>query len=201
MPKLVFINEPFAGRVYELTLEKTVVGRGDQNTLAVHDSLVSLVHCEILVHGPEIIVRDLNSANGTFVGGVRCRQQSQLKHGQLVRIGSVEARLELDSPAAEYTATDLDTIHEMGRIMRDQRREEQKPKPADPAMKLDAGVGSTPAEHTVMLPRTARTAEKGTPPVPQKSEVQPKRISLAMAITAVLALGLAILLWIIWGRK
>jgi pSer/pThr/pTyr-binding forkhead associated (FHA) protein len=75
MPKLIFTSEPFAGRVYELTLEKTTGGRGDLNTLALGDSSVSLAHCEILVHGPEVIVRDLGSANGTFVSGMQLKRR------------------------------------------------------------------------------------------------------------------------------
>src|SRR5260221_2611117 len=93
-PKLVFISTPFAGRTYALTLEKVSVGRAGFNTLAIHDPSVSLTHCEILVNGPEVIIRDLGSSNGTFVEGARLQHhQSQIKSGQLVRFGSVEARL------------------------------------------------------------------------------------------------------------
>src|SRR2546426_74274 len=97
MAKLIFIDKNFAGRVYELMLEKTTIGRGDKNTLVIRDSSLSSTHCEILMYGSEIIVRDLNSSNGTFVDGTRLHNtQSQLKSGQTVRFGSVEARLELD---------------------------------------------------------------------------------------------------------
>ena len=79
-PKLVFVGEHFAGRVYELTQEKTTVGRSDRNLLIVHDPSVSHAHCEILVNGPEVIVIDLSSANGTYVNGTRLQhQQAQLK--------------------------------------------------------------------------------------------------------------------------
>ena len=199
MPKLVFIGEPFAGRTYELTLEKTAVGRGDQNTLALHDPSVSLVHGEILVYGPEVIVHDLGSANGTFVAGVRVRQQSPVKHGQVVRFGSVEARLELDSPVPEESGTGLDTIHLMRVVMRDQKREEQKPKPADPTMKLDPGAGSEPVEHTVLLRRTTSSQEEAVPPEPPKPVIPPRRVSVLMVVVTVvaLALGLALLLWLL----
>src|SRR2546428_13236852 len=84
MAKLIFIDQRFAGRVYELVLEKTTVGRGDQNTLTIRDRSLSASHCEILTYGSEVIVRDLNSRNGTFVQGVRLNQQSQVKSGQTV---------------------------------------------------------------------------------------------------------------------
>src|SRR5213594_2223932 len=67
MPKLVFTDENFAGRVYALMVEKTTVGRGDHNTLVICDDSVSKNHCEILIYGYEVIVRDLDSTNGTFI--------------------------------------------------------------------------------------------------------------------------------------
>ncbi len=141
MPKLIFIGEHFAGRVYELTLEKTTVGRGDGNILAIHEPSVSLAHCEILVHGPEVIVRDLGSSNGTFVNRVRLEhRQAQLKSGQVVRFGSVEARLELDPADDEYGASEITAVHEHARLLRDQRREQSHPKAADPTMTLADGA-------------------------------------------------------------
>lgn len=73
MPKLVFISDHFAGRVYEPVLEKTTIGRGEGNTLVINinDSEIPHIHCQILVYGGEVIVRDLGSANGTFVDEVR----------------------------------------------------------------------------------------------------------------------------------
>lgn len=140
MAKLIFIGEHFAGRVYELTLEKTTVGRGHGNILVIHNPSVSIMHCEILVHGPEVIVRDLGSANGTFVNRMRLHhQQFQLKSGQVVRFGPVEARLELDPSDDDFGASDITAVHEHTRVLRDQRREENHPKAADPSMMLDDG--------------------------------------------------------------
>src|SRR5437667_3049041 len=90
MAKLIFIDKNFPGRTYELVLEKTTVGRGDHNTLVIRDPSLSATHCEILMNGDEIIVRDLDSSNGTFVNGTRLRSQSQAKSGQTIRFGSVE---------------------------------------------------------------------------------------------------------------
>ena len=41
MPKLFFIDRNFSGQVYELILEKTSVGRSDQNVLVIRDESVS----------------------------------------------------------------------------------------------------------------------------------------------------------------
>ena len=204
MPKLIFTGEHFAGRVYELMLEKTTVGRGDHNTLALHDPSVSLAHCEILVHGPEVIVRDLGSANGTFVNGLRLdHQQCQMKSGQTVRFGSVEARLDLGTPIWEDTVSEESAVFAARRIERDQRREEKNPKPASASATFEsaADAGLTAAEHTVVLPRTSPIEQRATPPVPQKSEVPPRKPWMVMLLAVSVALGCAVLFWLIWGRK
>ena len=51
MARLRFIGEEFRGRIYEFVLPKTTIGRGDHNTLAIHDPSVSKTHCEVLVNG------------------------------------------------------------------------------------------------------------------------------------------------------
>src|ERR1041385_3557041 len=97
MPRLVFIGESFAGRTYELTKERTAVGRSSQNLLAIGHPSLSREHCEIYLHGPEVIVRDLGSRNGTFVDGRMLNgSQSQVKHGQTISFGAVQAKLELE---------------------------------------------------------------------------------------------------------
>jgi len=119
-----------------LAQEKTTVGRGDQNTLALHDGSVSSSHCEILMNGPEVIVCDLGSANGTFVNGVRLdHQQCQIKSGQTVRFGTVEARLELDLPRGRHRSEES-AVFAARRFQRSQEREEKTPKPSTDPWRL-----------------------------------------------------------------
>src|SRR5689334_12534694 len=99
MAKLIFTNREFGGQVYSLITEKTTVGRSTSNVLVLRHETVSAQHCEIMVNDPEVIVRDLGSRNGTFVDGVQLIGQRQVKSGQMIRFGQVEARLELGRPA------------------------------------------------------------------------------------------------------
>ena len=114
MPKLHFTNGEFDGTVYGLTLEKTSVGRSHTNTVVICDRFVSAKHCDILVNGSEVIVRDLGSRNGTFVNGRRLQnQQCGVKSGHIIAFGSVQARLRSSwtrtkptcLPRAQFTAT------------------------------------------------------------------------------------------------
>src|SRR5215217_5871268 len=111
MAKLVFLDANFAGHVYELTLEKTTVGRSSENTLVLRHPSLSAAHCLILTNGSEIIVRDLDSRNGTFVDGVRLNKQSQVKSGQTLRFGSVDARLDLGPEPEATTGTEETAVY------------------------------------------------------------------------------------------
>jgi len=197
-PKLTFVGDHFAGRVYELTQEKTTLGRGADNTLVIHHPSVSLVHCEILVNDAEVIVRDLGSANGSFVDGIRLNhQQSQLKSGQLVRLGAVTARLELNNHHDE--ATEMTAVHEHGRILRDQARERKDTKPHHPGMTLNDGSSSGDAEKTLTFAQTQppRDNEDHFATAPTVATPGKPSATTATKIAAVLAVGLVTLL-VIW---
>jgi hypothetical protein len=60
----------------------------------VPDGSVSSHHCEILLRGSDVVVKDLNSTNGTFVNGQQITGEAPLKPGQILRLGQIEMRLE-----------------------------------------------------------------------------------------------------------
>jgi hypothetical protein len=87
------------GRTCELRADKTTIGRHEENTFQIADPSVSSHHCEVLLKGDEVRVRDLNSTNGTFINGV-ATTESVLKIGEILRLGQVQMRLETDAPPA-----------------------------------------------------------------------------------------------------
>lgn len=74
------------------------LGRADGNDLVIADASVSSRHCEIVLDGNAILVRDLGSTNGTFIQGTPVTESS-LQSGQLLRLGNVEMACEM--PEAE----------------------------------------------------------------------------------------------------
>lgn len=94
MARLVILSEGLTGTAHELTVDKTTIGRVDDNTFAIPEGSVSSHHCEILQRGGDIIVRDLNSTNGTFIMGNQVTGEAPLKPGQILRLGQIEMRLE-----------------------------------------------------------------------------------------------------------
>src|SRR5213596_3542873 len=99
MSKLVLLTEGFAGRTYELKVEKTTVGRVEDNAFPIPEPSVSSHHCEIILRGNDVVIKDLNSTNGTFINGEKVTE-AVLKPGQLLRLGQLELRLEPSGAAA-----------------------------------------------------------------------------------------------------
>jgi pSer/pThr/pTyr-binding forkhead associated (FHA) protein len=99
MAKLVVLTEGFAGTSYELKVERTTIGRVEDNAFQIPEPSVSSHHCEVLLRGGDIVVKDLNSTNGTFINGEQIKE-SALKPGQILRLGQVELRLENGAGAA-----------------------------------------------------------------------------------------------------
>lgn len=97
MPRIVLLSEGFAGRTFELKQEKTTVGRHEDNNFQIPAPSVSGHHCEIIMRGDDVVVRDLNSTNGTYVNGDAVTE-TVLLPGQALRFGHIEARLETSPP-------------------------------------------------------------------------------------------------------
>jgi len=86
------------GRTHELKADKTTVGRVEDNVFQIPEPSVSSHHCEVLLKDKDVIVRDLNSTNGSYINGERVTE-GPLKPGQILRLGQVEMRLETDATA------------------------------------------------------------------------------------------------------
>ena len=99
MAKLVVLSAGMTGRTQELKVDKTTIGRVEDNTFQISEPSVSSHHCEVLVRGTEVLVRDLQSTNGTFINGEKVTEKV-MKPGQILRLGQIELRLETDAPAA-----------------------------------------------------------------------------------------------------
>ena len=84
MAKLVVLSEGFTGLTCELKVDKTTVGRLEDNAFQISEPSVSSHHCELTHRGAELLVKDLNSTNGTFINGEKVAE-AVLKPGQILR--------------------------------------------------------------------------------------------------------------------
>ena len=103
MAKLVILNQGMTGRTFDLIVERTTVGRVEDNTFQIADASVSSHHAEILLRGSDIVIKDLNSTNGTFLNGEKI-SETVLKSGQTLRFGQVELKIDDGTPATSTTS-------------------------------------------------------------------------------------------------
>jgi len=80
-------------RLIDLKLGANRVGRHPDNDFRIEHPTISSVHCEIVLQADGVILRDLESTNGTFVNNEKIREV-QLIPGQIVRLGDVELLVE-----------------------------------------------------------------------------------------------------------
>src|SRR5678815_5855505 len=99
MAKLVLLSAGLTGQTHDLKVDKTTIGRVEDNTFQIAEPSVSSHHCEIVLRGADVVVRDLNSTNGTFINGEKTTE-AVLKPGQILRLGQIEMRLETEATAA-----------------------------------------------------------------------------------------------------
>lgn len=126
MSKLIVISKGLTATAHELGESWVTIGRADGNTFQILANSVSGRHCEVRLRGEELVVRDLQSTNGTFVDGKKISEGS-VKPGQTLRLGEVELQLEVSAPAlVEATGASFTSK------MLAARRAPVAPKPAEP---------------------------------------------------------------------
>lgn len=86
--KLVVVGGDAQSAEYSLQLP-TIVGRSRSADLKLPHPLVSRKHCEFYEHEGQLVIRDLGSLNGTFVGETRISDPAFVPPGGIVTIGSV----------------------------------------------------------------------------------------------------------------
>ena len=114
MAKLVLLSEGLTGRSHELVAEKTTIGRIEENTFQIADPSVSSRHCEVLLRGPDVVVKDLNSTNGSFIEGQQIAGEAVLKPGQILRLGQIQMRLETAAAVQPRPSVDSTMIMQRG---------------------------------------------------------------------------------------
>jgi hypothetical protein len=90
--KLIIVSPEVSPNEYEITLP-TKVGRGLEAKLKLVHPLVSRLHCELFSEGDQVMIRDLDSLNGTFVDQQRIDEDTAIPSGATVIIGTVMFRV------------------------------------------------------------------------------------------------------------
>jgi two-component system cell cycle response regulator len=90
LPKSTFIlvlTGTRFGDVYRLPPNRALrVGRGEEVDIRLDDEGISRAHCSLEARGPQALLRDLGSQNGTYVGGEKIAERV-LVDGDRVQVG------------------------------------------------------------------------------------------------------------------
>src|SRR5437762_8431091 len=73
-----------------------LIGRDAQCQLRPASALISKRHCAILVKGGKVFVRDFDSTNGTSVNDEPLKGERQLHHDDLLKVGPLDFRVQLE---------------------------------------------------------------------------------------------------------
>ena len=105
-----------------------VVGRHEDCQLVLPSAAISTRHAELIADGDGIIVRDLDSTNGTFVNLEKIDSAQALRPGDVIHFADLEFRLVQSLEAAGFRTTmsiDMDAIRVMRETLKHKSEFEQ----------------------------------------------------------------------------
>jgi pSer/pThr/pTyr-binding forkhead associated (FHA) protein len=161
---------PAQGNPIEIDADRTLIGRDKTAEIRLSETSVSRKHATIERRGPQWIITDGGSANGTFLDDVQVAE-SPLRDGQTLRLGAVSFKVDVEeepTPTQTLRPSDL----------------EAKTQPAVPAYRppppaaAPAAPAMTPAQAAEMLGLAA-----GTPPADVRRQYQKLHNDLQVRMT------------------
>lgn len=69
-------------------MPRFIVGRSNTSDIIINDPSVSRSHAELIIEGSFVTIRDLGSANGTFVNGMRINGTHPISGFDIVKLGN-----------------------------------------------------------------------------------------------------------------
>jgi two-component system, cell cycle response regulator len=85
---LIVISGPHVGKMYKIDRQEVTIGRSSQADMHVNDLGISRAHARVQIHGNDVFIEDLQSANGTYLNGDRVLRMQKLADGDKITLGS-----------------------------------------------------------------------------------------------------------------
>ncbi len=95
------------GREIDLLDGEATLGRSRTSTVRLEHESVSRSHALLTLNRGEAVVKDLNSSNGTYVGGKRISRETRLQNGDRVQLGAAVIDLRIVPPSVPSERTAL----------------------------------------------------------------------------------------------
>lgn len=160
---------PTQGNAIEIDAERTLIGRDKTAEIRLTESSVSRKHATIERRGPQWVITDGGSANGTFLDDVQVGE-GVLQDGQTLRLGAVSFKVEVDeepAPTQTIRPTDLEA-----------KTQPAMPAYRSPAPAAPAAPTMTPAQAAELLGVAA-----GAPPADVRRQYQKLHNDLQVRMT------------------
>jgi pSer/pThr/pTyr-binding forkhead associated (FHA) protein len=111
--KLKILKGPSVGKEVKLPAPKCLIGRQEGCHMRAQSDAVSRRHCVIVTTENEVVVRDLNSRNGTIVNEQRITEETVLLNGDIVRIGPLEFEVCIEKKAGKPKRPAVNDLKDM----------------------------------------------------------------------------------------
>ena len=151
----------------------TMIGRGRSVQVTIPHSLVSRQHCEIAEFEGRLVVRDLDSMNGTYIGDERITE-AILEPGALLTVGTVTFRAIYEVGDDESRSDDTDDTSLEAEVFAepdDSVGNEQEPIVDDETVPVSSGSFIETLLPPRLPDRVEASAEKATQPMPERADV------------------------------
>lgn len=96
MPKITIMLDGVTVSEVPLTKEKTTLGRRPYNDVVLDNLTVSGEHAVLYKVGSHVTVEDLQSTNGTYLGGKAVKKED-LRHGDILEMGKYRIKFETEA--------------------------------------------------------------------------------------------------------
>jgi DNA-binding NtrC family response regulator len=107
--RVTALRGPSAGRSYAVDRAIVTVGRHASNDIVVADARVSGIHCELRRQASFVVLKDMQSTNGTWLGSHRVLEVALAPGGEFA-IGDSLLRLEEDREGGAATAASRESF-------------------------------------------------------------------------------------------
>lgn len=87
--RLIRFKDDGARRSFRIKRGKCVIGRDAACDLQIPTPSVSRHHCEVVIDGDKVVVRDLDSSNGVFLNESRVKGEIHTKAGDRLAVGPI----------------------------------------------------------------------------------------------------------------
>jgi len=94
--RLIRFKDDGAKRSFHIKRGKCVIGRDAACDLQIPTPSVSRHHCEVIIEGDNVVVRDLNSSNGVFLNESRIKGEANAGPGDRLAVGPIIFTLKID---------------------------------------------------------------------------------------------------------